>query len=365
MKHILKIKNKLRRPPAACMMNARNGDPGSVSGRRSSSAKLGLKGEMNLLRKAVPVGSPQAPFGLRVKRDFTRYRFVYFLMLPVLAYFVLFKYLPMLKMVIAFQDFNIFRGIAGSKFVGLDNFIKFFRLRDCWRLIRNTLLLSLYSILYAFPTPVLLALMINEIKRITVKRAVQTISYMPHFISLVVVCGILRNFSASGGIINQLILMVSPGWSSPNLLSVSAYYRTIHIASSVWQTMGWASIIYLATLSTIDPQLYDAATVDGATRFQKIRHVEIPALLATASILLIMRVGSLMSVGFEKVYLMQNSLNISSSEVISTYVYKMGLRGTAQYSYAAAVGLFNTVINLILLTACNGVTRKLNGNSLW
>ena len=291
-------------------------------------------------------------------------RFVYFLMLPVLAYFVLFKYLPMLKMVIAFQDFNIFRGIAGSKFVGLDNFIKFFHLRDCWRLIRNTLLLSLYSILYAFPTPVLLALMINEIKRITVKRAIQTISYMPHFISLVVVCGILRNFSASGGIINQLILMVSPGWSSPNLLSVSAYYRTIHIASSVWQTMGWDSIIYLATLSTIDPQLYEAATIDGASKLRRIIHVTLPALVPIIIVKFIMRLGNIMSVSTEKILLLYNAMTYETADTISTYMYRYGLLGN-NYSIGAAIGVFNTIISITILVSVNTFFRKISEDSLW
>ena len=217
-------------------------------------------------------------------QDFARNKYVYLMVIPVLVFYILFKYGPMTKMIIAFQDYNLYKGIAGSKWVGLENFIDFFQMKDCWRLLRNTLLLSLYSIVFAFPAPILLALMINEIKSRAGRKLVQTVSYMPHFISLVVVCGILRNFCASTGIINQIIQFVNPSWASPNLLGVPEYYRTIHISSSIWQECGWDSIIYLATLSTIDPQLYEAAYIDGASKLKRILHITLPSLMPVITI---------------------------------------------------------------------------------
>lgn len=295
-----------------------------------------------------------------LKNNYDLYLFV----LPAIVSIVLFNYLPMYGVQIAFKNFRPVLGITGSEWAGFKWFARFFNSAQFGSLLSNTLVLNFYLLATTFPLPILLALLFNQFRSQHVRKTLQTVSYAPHFISTVVMVGMLTLFlSPTSGLYGNIARAM--GYTPGNPMGEAGLFKSIYVWSDVWQHTGWDSIIYIAALSAIDPQLYDAATVDGASRFQKILHVEIPALLATASILLIMRVGNLMSVGFEKVYLMQNNLNISSSEVISTYVYKIGLRGTAQYSYAAAVGLFNNVINLVLLTVCNSVTRKLSGSSLW
>ena len=317
-------------------------------------------------QKAAPrlYSRAKVPLGERLRRDFHRYKFVYLLMIPVLAYFILFKYFPMTKMVIAFQNFKPAKGIAGSAWVGLKNFEKFFNLRYCWRLIRNTLLLSMYSIIFAFPAPILFALMLNEVKHRGAKRVMQTISYMPHFISLVVVCGLIVNFCSTNGMFNVPIGFFDRNWQSPNLLSVPEYYRTIHIGSSVWQTMGWDSIIYLATLSGIDPQLYEAAYMDGASKLRRIWHITLPGLVPIIVVKFIMRLGNVMSVSTEKILLLYNSLTYETADTISTYMYRYGLLGQ-NYSMGAAVGVFNTIISILILVSVNTIFRKLTEESLW
>ena len=315
------------------------------------------------MKKAVAVQRP-----VQHKRTWKREMYenwdLYLFVLPAVVSIILFNYLPMYGIQIAFKNFRPIQGIWGSKWVGMKWFTRFFASAQFGSLIYNTLALNFYSLLVSFPLPILLALLFNQYRSPRLKKTLQTVSYAPHFISTVVMVGMLLLFLSPGnGLYGSLCRAL--GIQPINPMGEAHLFRHIYVWSDVWQHTGWDSIIYIAALSAIDPQLYDAATVDGANRYQKILHIEIPALLSTASILLIMRVGSLMSVGFEKAYLMQNGLNISASEVISTYVYKMGLTGTAQYSYAAAVGLFNTIVNLILLTVCNTVTRKLNGSSLW
>ncbi len=295
-----------------------------------------------------------------LKNNYDLYLFV----LPAVISIVLFNYLPMYGVQIAFKNFRPVAGISGSEWAGFKWFVRFFNSAQFGSLISNTLVLNFYLLALTFPLPILLALLFNQFRSQHIRKTLQTVSYAPHFISTVVMVGMLTLFlSPTSGLYGNIVRAL--GYTPGNPMGEAGLFKSIYVWSDVWQHTGWDSIIYIAALSAIDPQLYDAATVDGASRSQKILHVEIPALLATASILLIMRVGNLMSVGFEKVYLMQNNLNLSSSEVISTYVYKMGLRGTAQYSYAAAVGLFNNVVNLVLLTVCNSITRKLSGSSLW
>lgn len=285
-------------------------------------------------------------------------------MIPVLAYYVLFKYMPMTKMVIAFQKFNIFKGIADSPWVGMDNFVRFFKLKDCWRIIRNTLLLSFYSILFAFPAPILFALMLNEVKCRPGKSLMQTVSYMPHFISTVVVCGMIRNFCSTDGIFNVIISLLNPQWTSPNLLGVAGYYRLIHIGSSIWQTMGWDSIIYLATLSGVDPQLYEAAYIDGASKLRRIWHITLPALVPIIVVKFIMRLGNIMSVSSEKILLLYTPLTYETADTISTYMYRYGLM-ESNYSMGAAVGVFNTIVSIVILVSVNTFFRKVSEESLW
>ena len=302
--------------------------------------------------------------GQRIIREIRKNRCLYLMLIPVIVYYVLFKYGPMLNIVIAFQDFKMIKGISGSKWVGLRNFEKFFHLKDCWRLIRNTLLLSVYSILFHFPVPIILALMINELRNPQAKRVIQTISYMPHFISMVVVCSLIRSFVSGSGVINTMISALNPKWMSPNLLTVAGYYRPIHILSSMWQEIGWDSIIYLAALSGVDPQLYEAAYIDGASKWQRILRVTLPGITPVITVQFIMRVGRVMSVGYEKILLLYNPGIYETADVISTYMYRYGLLG-ANYGVGAAVGIFNTVISLLILVSVNTCFRRFTEDSLW
>ncbi len=247
--------------------------------------------------------------------------------------------------------------------MGLRHFTRFFNSFYFWRLIRNTLGIGLYELIVGFPIPIILALSINEVKSERFKRLVQNVTYAPHFLSTVVVVGMLFLFlNPNYGVINNIIVLF--GGEPVFFMTEPKWFKTIYVFSGVWKSMGWSSIIYLAALSGVDPELHDAAKVDGATQFQRIRHINFPAILPTIVTLLILNVGRILSVGFEKVYLMQNPLNLEASDVISTHVYRTGLQG-AQYSYSAAVGLFNSVVNFIMLVTVNRLARKLNETSLW
>ncbi|MDQ0914815.1 sugar ABC transporter permease [Paenibacillus sp. V4I5] len=290
---------------------------------------------------------------------------LYLLISPVLAYFIIFEYIPMYGVQIAFKNFVATKGIWGSSWVGMRHFERFFDSYFFWRLITNTLGVSLYQLVVGFPVPIILALMINEVKqsRIFFKKIVQTVTYAPHFLSTVVLVGIVVMFLApETGMINKLIVLF--GGQPISFITEPAWFKTIYVGSGVWQQMGWSSIIYLAALAGIDPQLHEAAKVDGATRLQRIWHVNLPGIMPTIVILLILNMGSIMGVGFEKVFLMQNDLNLESSEVISTYVYKSGII-QAQYSFSAAIGLFNSIINFILFILVNFAAKRMNQTSLW
>ncbi len=288
---------------------------------------------------------------------------LYLLITPIIAYFIIFKYIPMYGVQIAFKEFIAVEGILNSPWVGLEHFERFFQSFYFERLLSNTLLIGLYELAIGFPIPIILALLINEVKNKYFKPFIQTITYAPHFLSIVVVVGILYLFlSPQTGIVNQVIVffggepiyfMAEPGW-----------FKTIFVFSGVWQNMGWSSIIYLAALSAIDPQLHEAAKIDGASRLQRIWHINLPGIKPTIIIMLILQCGSILGVGFEKVFLMQNSLNMSASDVISTHVYRTGIIG-ADYSYSAAIGLFESVVNLVILLVVNYTAKKVNKVSLW
>ncbi|TLS48688.1 sugar ABC transporter permease [Paenibacillus antri] len=282
--------------------------------------------------------------------------------LPVIAYYVIFHYVPIGGLVIAFQNFNAFKGIFGSEWVGWMHYTDFWNSPYAFRVVRNTLLINIYQILFAFPAPILLALLLNEVRGRMFTRTIQTVSYMPHFISLVVICGIIVDFSQSEGVINDIIAFF--GGERSNLLMQSDLFRTIFVSSGIWQEMGWGSIIYLAALSTVDPHLYEASSIDGAGRWRQLLHITIPALIPTITILLIMRVGHIMSEGFEKIILLYNPLTYETADVISSYVYRRGIQ-EANYSFGAAVGLFNSTINFIILIAVNNFSRKYLKESLW
>ena len=288
---------------------------------------------------------------------------LYLLLLPSAVLLFCFAYLPMAGIVIAFQSYSPALGIMGSKFVGMKNFMQYFRSYQFAVTIKNTLVLSIYSILVGFPLPILLALMCNQMKTKMFKKVFQVITYLPHFISTMVMCGLILIFlSPSSGLFANLFKLF--GAQFPNLMASAANFKHVYVWSDIWQHLGWDSIIYLAALAGIDPTYYEAATVDGATTLQKIRYIDIPMILPTAMVLLILRAGSILGIGFEKVFLLQNVQNIMSSEIISTYVYKMGMQ-SMQYSLSTAIGLFNTVVNVIVLLLVNLMSRKLTENSLF
>ncbi|MBE1442839.1 ABC transporter permease [Paenibacillus sp. OAS669] len=292
----------------------------------------------------------------------SRYDLYLMLLVPILWYLV-FHYGPLYGLQIAFKNFSPAKGIIGSKWVGLDHFERFIESYYFWRLLWNTVSINLFSLLFAFPIPILLALLINEIRSKAYSKIVQNVTYIPHFISVVVMVGMLMLFfSPRGGPVNAIIEAFRG--DPVRFLDSAAWFKPLFIGSNIWQNMGWQSIIYIAALSGVNPQLYEAAKMDGASRLQRIWHVSIPGILPVIVILLILDVGHFMNVGFEKILLMQNNLNLESSDVISTFVYSTGiLKG--EYSYTAAIGLFNSVVNLVLLVLVNRFARKKAETSLW
>lgn len=291
-----------------------------------------------------------------------RRKTLYIMSIPVLAYYMIFHYLPMYGLVIAFQDFVPARGFFGNEWVGTKYFIDFFTDRYFERVVRNTLMINIYQLIFGFPIPILFALLLNEISQIWFKKITQTITYMPHFISSVVVCGICLDFCRSTGVIPTTLSIF--GVKPINLLSRPEYFRGIFVTLNIWQQFGWGSIIFLAALSGIDLNLYEAAVIDGANRFKQTLYITIPGILPTIVILLILRIGRLMSLGWEMIILLYSPLTYETADVISTYAYRRGLI-QFDYSYGAAVGLFNSVINFILLMTANKISRKINETSLW
>lgn len=289
---------------------------------------------------------------------------LYLMLIPGLLFYLIFHYIPMGGLVIAFQKFYVGRGILGSRWVGLDNFITFFTTPDAWLLVRNTLLLNLYQLAFSFPIPIILAILFNEIKTVAFKRIAQTISYLPHFISTVIVVGMVVNFlSPSSGIVN-ILLQRFFGTDAIFFMSKPEYFRTIYIVSGVWQSAGWGTILYLAAIAGIDPTQYEAAVIDGANRFKKMIYITLPGMSGVIITLLILNIGNMLSVGAQKIILMYNPLVYQTADVISTYVYRRGLID-ADYSFATAVGLFESIINFILIMTANKLSRKYSETSLW
>lgn len=299
----------------------------------------------------------------RFLMNLSKYWQYYVLLLPAFVWVIVFCYGPMYGVQIAFKDFIATKGIWGSEWIGFDHFVRFFESYYFGTLLKNTLIISIYGLVLGFPLPILLALGLNELKNGKFKSAVQTITYAPYFISVVVMCGMVIAFlSPTSGIINKIIEAF--GAEAVPFLSREEWFSTIYVFSGLWQGTGWGSIIYLASLAGVDQQLHEAAILDGATRLQRIRYINLPYIAPTMIMLLILSAGGILSVGYEKVYLLQNALNSNTSEVISTYVYKTGLIN-AQYSFSTAVGLFNSVVNLVLLVSVNWISRKLGDSSLW
>ena len=297
---------------------------------------------------------------------------LYLFLLPAVAYIIIFHYAPMYGVQIAFKEFVATKGITGSPWIGFDHFERFFKTYQFWRVIRNTLGLSIYQLAAGFPLPIILALMLNSLANRRYRKIVQTATYAPYFISTVVLVAMLQIFlSPRSGLVNMAIQLL--GGAPVHFTAKSELFKTLYVLSGIWQNTGWNAIIYIAALSSIDPELHTAAVVDGASRFKRILYIDLPGITPTAIILLILNMGHIMSIGFEKVFLMQNDLNITASEVISTYVYKVGLGlggtkstyGMPDYGYSAAVGLFNSAINFTLLVITNRLSKKFTEISLW
>ena len=306
---------------------------------------------------------------LRLRRRKSRLRYIrenyplYLMILPAIVFVFVFAYVPMYGIQIAFRDFKVRDGYWGSEWVGLEHIIRFVTSSNFWQLIRNTIGISLYSLAVGFPVPIILSVMLNELRSNRLRRTAQMIFYAPHFLSSVAVCGIVVLFTQrETGIINLLIMIL--GGEGVEFLAKPEWFKTIYVISGIWQDMGWGTIIYMAALSGVDPGIVEAATIDGANRLQKIWYIDIQTIKPTIVILLIMNCGSMLSVGSEKILLLQNTLNMSASDVISTYVYRLGIEG-GQFSYTTAVGLFNTVVNLIILLIVNKTADRVSGSSLF
>lgn len=297
-----------------------------------------------------------------IKKDWKKNKWLYAMAVPVIAFYICFSYIPMAGIQIAFKDFNFGDGIWGSPWVGFKHFISFFQGPYAWRVVRNTLLISLYTIAICFPAPILFALLLNEIKSKLFKRTIQTVSYLPHFISLVVICGLIKEFTQSTGLISSLLALV--GVPAETMLLDPDRFRAVYVVSDLWQTIGWNSIIYLAALSGVDPTLYDAAAVDGAGRLRRVIHVTLPSILPTIIIMFILRIGQFMTVGYDKILLLYNSSIYETADVISTFVYRKGIV-ESNFSYSAAVGVFNSLVNFILVVVVNKISAKVSETSLW
>ncbi|MFR8087629.1 MAG: ABC transporter permease [Lachnospirales bacterium] len=304
-------------------------------------------------------GVTTAPLSKRIWKN----RELYILVLPVVIYFILFHYKPMFGLAIAFEsNFNPRRGVMASGFVGFQHFVTFFTGPFFVSRMWNTLRISLSMLVFGFPSPIIFALLLNELRGKIFTRTVQTVTYMPHFISMVVLCSMVREFTNSGGFINQIAMMF--GYDGLSMLNKGNLFLPIYVVSGIWQSIGWDSIVYLAALTGIDMQLYEAAKIDGAGRWKQTLHVTLPGILPTIITMFIMRCGQIMSVGYEKIILLYNESTYEAADVISTYVYRIGLV-QRQYSYSTAVGLFNSVINFILVILANTISRRLTQTSLW
>jgi putative aldouronate transport system permease protein len=309
------------------------------------------------------VTTPQKKFTkAKVKRDLRKNAVVYLMAVPAIVFFIVFSYMPMVGLLMAFQNFKPNLGFFRSKFVGFKNFTDFFSSIYFGRTIRNTLMLSILDLVISFPVTIIFALLLNEIKNIRFKRTIQTVSYMPYFISMVVVAGIIVDFCASKGVITSAVKIFTG--SNQNLLSMPSYWRPIYILSGMWQGLGFGAIIYVAALAGVDQELYEAAAIDGANRLQQCRHITIPGISSTIIIMLILRIGSLMAVGSEKTILLYNPQIYETADIISSYVYRKGLL-EFNYGYSTAVSMFNSVINFALLMISNGISRKYSETSLF
>ena len=298
----------------------------------------------------------------RLWKTILQHKYLYMMLLLPLVYYIVFCYWPMYGLQIAFKKYNVRKGIEGSPWYGFTYFQKYLTDPYFWKVVRNTLLINVYSLIFSFPAPILLALLLNELRSERYKKLVQSVSYLPHFLSTVVVCGMIVNFLSNSGPINDFIERL--GGQRIQFLMMPQYFRTIYIFTGIWQNVGWSSIIYFAAISNTDPQLYEAAIIDGAGRFKQAIHVTLPSIIPTITIMLIMQVGSLLSLGYEEIILLYTGSTYETADVISSYVYRKGILG-ADYSYSTAVGMFSSVIGLIFIYGANRFSRAVSENSLW
>ena len=318
-----------------------------------------------MMKSKLPPGRRRPKSNLSLGKRIGRNYELYLFLLPAVLLLILFSYLPMYGIQIAFKDYKPYMGIWGSDWVGLKHFQRFLTMPKFLEILKNTLVISFYQLAASFPLPIILALTLNSIPFRRFKKIVQTVTYAPHFISIVVIVGMLNIFFApSTGIVRNLLVQAGLMEGNLEVLMQASAFPHLYVWSGVWASIGWNSIIYLGALSAVDQSMHEAAIVDGATKLQRILHIDFPAILPTVTILLILNSGSIMSVGFEKVFLMQNAFNLSTSEVISTYVYKIGIR-EGQYSFSAAIGLFNSLVNFVMILVVNRINRALNQSTLW
>lgn len=311
-------------------------------------------------RQCMPLGTSKSAM---IKKDFIKNKYIYMMFIPVFLYYLIFHYLPMYGAQIAFKDYRPGIDIWEAEWIGFKYFIEFFDSYYFFRTVRNTVLLNVYSLIFGFPVPIILALSFNEIKKTWFKRTAQTLTYLPYFVSTVIICGIITDFTSTHGVIYNIARHL--GYREEvSLLLKPEYFRTIYVTSGIWQGAGWSSIIYLSALSSINPELYEAAKIDGANRWQQMIHITLASLAPTITIMLILQLGNIMNVGFEKVFLLYRPATYETSDVISTYVYRKGLN-EAQFGFSAAVGIFNSIINMTILYISNLISRKTTGNSLF
>lgn len=305
---------------------------------------------------------PQRSFLERLKRDFQRHWPIYLMVLPVVIWFAIFCYGPMYGVSMAFLDFKPRKGLFGSPWVGLKHFKEFFSSFYFWRLLRNTFLIGFYGLIFGFPMPIIFAILLNEVRSTGYKKIIQTVTYLPHFITTVIICSLILQFTGERGFITRIFNILTG--HSGAMINDANNFRTIYTVSGIWQGFGWGSIIYLAAITGINPDLYEAAIIDGANKFKQIIHITVPGIMPTMVIMFIMNCGSILSVGWEKVFLIQSPLIYETSDVISTYVYRKGFE-EMDYSFSTAVNLFSSVINIIMLTVANMISRKVSETSLW
>lgn len=295
-------------------------------------------------------------------KDIKKHKLIYVMAIPVVLYYLIFCYAPMGGLVMAFQNFKITKGFFRSDFVGFDNFVKFFKNFSFWDLMRNTFMLNVYDLIFCFPVPIVIALLLNELQSRKFKGTIQTMIYMPNFISVVILCGLVLDFCSREGVINDILVLF--GVEPANWMLKASLFKPIFIITNIWQLAGWTSIVYMAALSNINTELYDAAYVDGCGRWKRMWHVTLPGLMPTVITMTILRMGSMMSVGYEKIILLYNDMTMKEADVISSFVYRMGIKG-GMFGYSTAVGLFNAAINLTLLFMANSISRKVTERSLW